>query len=127
VNNKKKCSTKTCIHPGRTEVFFHTVTMIKHLQDVHMSNINIIEKSFQNISDLKDWKEKVESKSFSSLTASAGAKKVGEVKYSYFTCQFDARKKIHHKKGEPYHKTNKKMEKGTNSDRNVLSGQIFSF
>jgi len=37
---------------------------------------------------------------------------VGEVKYSYFTCQLDARKKTHRKKGEPYSKTSEKWKKG---------------
>ena len=109
----KALAKKPCIHPGCTEVFFHTVSMIKHLKDVHLSNIDIVEETFTDISEFKIWKEKVECKSCSSFTACAGAKTLNDRKYSYYTCQFDLRNKSHRKTGEPYRKgkTSKKWKK----------------
>ena len=98
--------------------------MIKHLEDVHFREVNITERTFNSMSEFQNWKEKVESDTFSSFTASTGAKVVNNVKYSYLSCQFDCRKKSHRKileHGEPYRKNMEKMEEKSDPDRIILS------
>lgn len=64
--------------------------MLKHMEAVHLNNINDSTLSFSSIQDFEKWKESESQKNFTYFRKQRGTKRLKGTEYTSFVCQFDA-------------------------------------
>ncbi|CAL4133753.1 unnamed protein product [Meganyctiphanes norvegica] len=86
VNGRKKAE---CIYPGCELQFFHMVSMIKHLQAEHNTDINTTDLVFDNYDSFLAWKEVEQDSNLIYFTKRHGAIMNKGTKYVSYICQVD--------------------------------------